>query len=361
MKIYPKTIFIIAGVLLFSLNTCLSCPDLCWLGARRAKETSQLTESLRRTLTGIGYENEAEVIIAKIRKIFPGLEKLRGLFPEDRISALASMIRQNITDYEEETFELPQVLDTGKSDCLGFSQLFYVLGKALNLSLEIIRVYPRHCAVLISLNRGCIILDLTGDIYYQSDFFDWEENYEQDAGVWILKEESQLPASYEIIQRINEDGIIAARVNNYGFAKAKSGLYEEAIAYYDKAIKLDSYADIFYYNRGNANRELGRYREALDDYDRAAKINPYDSYALNNRAIIKDKLGMYDEAAEDFDMAIALNLDFAEARFNRGIFRYYKLGKEDDGIEDIKRALELKPDLSNRVPPSIKEILLKTQ
>ena len=51
------------------------------------------------------------------------------------------------------------------------------------------------------------------------------------------------------------------------------GKLDEAIADYDKAIRLDPDDARTYYNRGNANISLGRYNLAISDYDEAIQLN----------------------------------------------------------------------------------------
>ena len=72
------------------------------------------------------------------------------------------------------------------------------------------------------------------------------------------------------------------------------GRYEEANAYYDKALGIDENDMSTLNNKGLALYELGRYEEAITYYDRAlAEINPVDVNAtvsieiktLNNKGV----------------------------------------------------------------------------
>ncbi|MCX5657857.1 MAG: hypothetical protein NTZ48_06515 [Candidatus Omnitrophica bacterium] len=181
------------------------------LGARRVRDTNNLTSSLCRVLIGIGYEEykkKIEEISALIEEIFPELDELRSLSPEDKITRLASMIKDKIETYEDGIFKLQEVLDlkNRKANCFGYSQLVYVMGKALGLNVEIIPVCPGHAANLIEIDTGYVILDLARN--YQSPIFIWEETYDQEANIWRLKEEGKLSEDYKIIRRISEKGII---------------------------------------------------------------------------------------------------------------------------------------------------------
>ena len=48
--------------------------------------------------------------------------------------------------------------------------------------------------------------------------------------------------------------------------------YEEAIADFDQAIRLQPETDYFYINRSDAKAELGQYREAVADLEAALDL-----------------------------------------------------------------------------------------
>ena len=54
--------------------------------------------------------------------------------------------------------------------------------------------------------------------------------------------------------------------------------YNEAMEYYDRAIKMDPNNAYAWYNKGNALYASGKYNEAMEYYDRAIKMDP--SYAM---------------------------------------------------------------------------------
>lgn len=59
---------------------------------------------------------------------------------------------------------------------------------------------------------------------------------------------------------------------NQGFEKYQLGAFEEAIAFYDRAIELNPNYYIIWLNRGNALIGLERYEEGLANYDKALAI-----------------------------------------------------------------------------------------
>ena len=60
---------------------------------------------------------------------------------------------------------------------------------------------------------------------------------------------------------------------NRGLAYARQGEYEQAIADYTAAIKLNPQLAEAYYNRGNAYRRQGEYDQAIADYTAAIGLN----------------------------------------------------------------------------------------
>ena len=128
-----------------------------------------------------------------------------------------------------------------------------------------------------------------------------------------------------------------------GKEKYELGNYENAVADYDMALRLNpDHADA-YNNRGNVRYKLGRYSAAITDYDMAIQLNPDHADAYNNRGNAKHNLGRYSAAITDYDMAIQLNPDHADAYNDRGNAKY-KLGQHTAAITDYNITIRLKPD-----------------
>ncbi len=342
---------IVKGIILFLVGIVLL--SVRPVEARRVRNIESIYSSLRTTLVGIGYENDAEEISALITEVFPNLGELRGLSDKEKISALSQLIKEEITYLtstidgnlvNDNVFDLLNILRSKKVNCLGYAQLFYVLGKALGLDVEVISAYSDnqdHTANLIKSYRWYVILDLSLENgYYKSEFFNWDDNYEKKEAVWCLKEKSRIPDIYRFVQRLDERGIIAARYNSYGVAKAELGLYEEAMRDYDEAAGLNPDEYIIYNNRGNAKANLGLYEDSIRDFDKAIELHPYFDTAYCNRGSSKYDLGLYEEAMRDYDEAIRLNPNLAEAYNNRGVLKS-SLGQEQDAIRDFNKAIEL--------------------
>ena len=150
-------------------------------------------------------------------------------------------------------------------------------------------------------------------------------------------------ADYDEAIRINPQD--AQAYYNRGTAKGELGWHQEAIADFDEAIRVNPQHAAAYYNRGTAKGALRRYRESIDDYDQAIHLNPQHAAAYTNRGNAKGALGRHQEAIADYDQAIHLNPQHAAAYTNRGHAKF-ALGRNDAAIPDYDQAIRLNPQLT---------------
>jgi tetratricopeptide (TPR) repeat protein len=121
---------------------------------------------------------------------------------------------------------------------------------------------------------------------------------------------------------------------------------DEAIRFYDKAIRLKpDYADAFY-NRGLARYDKGELAAAIRDYTAALRLKPDYADAFSARGHARTDKGDLDGAIADCDEAIRLQPDDAIAFSNRGNARHYK-GDRRGALSDYNKAIRLKPDFAD--------------
>ncbi|MHC5915189.1 MAG: tetratricopeptide repeat protein [Nostoc sp.] len=136
---------------------------------------------------------------------------------------------------------------------------------------------------------------------------------------------------------------------NQGDVLYSLGLYEQAIALFDKAIEIKPDFYDAWQNRGVALRQLGQYEEANASFNTAfnqqvLQFQPNNDEAWYNRGITLNKLGQFEEAIASYDRAIEIKPDDHESWYNRGL-ALFNLGRFEEAIISFDNALKIKPNL----------------
>ncbi|MEX0678036.1 MAG: tetratricopeptide repeat protein [Pirellulales bacterium] len=314
---------------------------------------------------------------------------------EEAAKALYETIGREIRPCDEKArfyFSLSKVVRHKKAECLGYSQLFYILGNSIGLKVRVINVLELvsgplplgkgHVACLVSLSDGkAMMVDLA--LHHVSRPFVFEQTFAEIGNYW---ERKQANTSYEIYRRIqilNESGVVACIYCNRGslysghssasnstklpvssesivtihFDVDDTGSLigqDEQLSYYTKAIELNPKLAEAYNNRGLSYGELGQDTEAISDFNKAIELNPKLAEAYNNRGLSYGELGQYTEAISDFNKAIELNPKNAPAYISRGLLNAVLgkngvPGKTDEARSDLQKAVALNPALSEQI------------
>src|SRR6185295_7823880 len=110
--------------------------------------------------------------------------------------------------------------------------------------------------------------------------------------------------------------------------------------------KLVPNAAVPYYNRGFSYFAKGQYDQAIADYSEAIRLNPRLAVAFNNRCLSRGISGKdLVEALNDCNEALKLLPNNVEARDTRG-FIYLKLGDYPVAINEYNASLQLDPNRS---------------
>ena len=119
------------------------------------------------------------------------------------------------------------------------------------------------------------------------------------------------------------------------FEKQSSARMKEYVEQWDKWMKDNS----------EANPEIVSTMNEAEtaEQEKRAEQNRMTAQDYFRRAYKNDDLGKHEEAIEDLNKAIELKPDYALAYNNRGI-AYNNLGQYDRAIEDYDKAIELDPD-----------------
>ena len=101
---------------------------------------------------------------------------------------------------------------------------------------------------------------------------------------------------------------------------------------------------VAYNNRGYAYARKGEYDKALADLGRAIELNPQYGEAYNNRAWVYLKTGNAANGLPDAERALLFRPGNADALDTRGQI-LEALGKREEAVADFRRALSKDPTL----------------
>lgn len=118
------------------------------------------------------------------------------------------------------------------------------------------------------------------------------------------------------------------------------GNWEEAIAWFTKAIQLNPKAIEAYLQRGIAYTKLDNHQQAIQNFDKVLKIEPKNAKAYYDRGKSFLVQQEYQSAEINFNYAIKFDANFAKAYRERGYVRSLQ-GEQEKAKEDFDRALAI--------------------
>ena len=329
--------------------------------ARRIKYWSDINSAV----LVLGYNRqEAGKITSDLAGYFPELARLKSeTDPLKKVSGLAEIIRSRIYKTNDLlSCELPWVLEKARANCLGYAQVFYVLGKALGLDVDFVSEYPGHIANLVKIGTQHVIVDITWknvfSPYYISGMLDLQKSYESVTDtLMVARDPNGILGSYRIIEKIGAESISAARLTNAGIAQLEAGNYAEAKKYFQQATSSDfSYASA-HNMLGVAIAESQQdYKKAIEEFDIAIGINKFYALAYSNKGNALSELRQYNQAIENFRKAVSIDSNCALAWAGLGIALYLHTEKKEEGISAIERGLFINRSLYFELPGEIQNL-----
>ena len=127
-----------------------------------------------------------------------------------------------------------------------------------------------------------------------------------------------------------------------GDALDEQGKLDEAIAEYQKALWFRPTQEQTHIFMGIALAKQKKYDEAMAHYNAALKLNPDSAVAQNNLARILHTQGRLDEAVEHYNAALEIDPKLALAHNNLGILLIQK-GRLTEGTVQLREARRLNP------------------
>jgi tetratricopeptide (TPR) repeat protein len=130
-----------------------------------------------------------------------------------------------------------------------------------------------------------------------------------------------------------------------GVALGREAAWEDAVAAYDEALRLEPRLAEAHFNRAHALGMLGDAAGAAAGYTELLRLQPAHPRALNNRGLELGRAGDWPAALKDFDAAIQVDPDYARAHDSRGV-AWASLEEWALAEEAYTRALTLDPTLA---------------
>jgi tetratricopeptide (TPR) repeat protein len=159
-----------------------------------------------------------------------------------------------------------------------------------------------------------------------------------------LDQQGEIPPNAGAIQQLEASSLeVIEGWFNLGLKQVSVGEYHQAIASWDKALKINANLPEAWHNRGSALGRLGDYEAAVKSFQSALALDPDNYQAWNDRAHALYQLENWSGAIESWGQAIKIMPGNHLFWYNRGC-ALEQLEKWQDAIASYEKALEIKPD-----------------
>jgi Tfp pilus assembly protein PilF len=122
----------------------------------------------------------------------------------------------------------------------------------------------------------------------------------------------------------------------------KEGRYQEAVAYFDRSIRMGHRPSNAWTSRGVAMKRVGRLDEALRSQETAVRIDPENEIAWCNLGDLYFRLEEYPKALESYDKALGIRSRYAIAWNNKGA-ALARMNRFEEARACHDRAVKLQP------------------
>src|SRR6266511_2691034 len=122
-----------------------------------------------------------------------------------------------------------------------------------------------------------------------------------------------------------------------GVAMKYLGRLDEALRCHENAIRLDAENEVAWCNLGTVYFKRGELGKALDCYDKAIAIRPRYAIAWNNKGVVFARMNRFGEADKCHAKATKLRPEYVAAWLNRGEV-LARLGARDEAQKCLERA-----------------------
>lgn len=149
--------------------------------------------------------------------------------------------------------------------------------------------------------------------------------------------------AYNISIKTGDDFLQSSCLSLIGAALGMQGRDEEALPYFEQAMKLKPDIAQVWYNIGAIQGKLGQYEEALFSFEMALELEPDYAWAWVGKGAALSSLERYEEALSCFDKALALEPENVWAWRGKGV-ELLRFERNEEALSSLEKALELEPD-----------------
>jgi len=131
--------------------------------------------------------------------------------------------------------------------------------------------------------------------------------------------------------------------NNLGLLATREGKIDEAIGYFQQALKVNPEHWIALENLGNAYRQQHRWEQARQTLEQALAARPKDAEANYSLAMVYAQTEQTDLALDHFQKALQYRPIYPEALNNLGIL-YLRSGRRDEAVARFEECIRAAPE-----------------
>ncbi|HTR64393.1 MAG TPA: FG-GAP-like repeat-containing protein [Terriglobales bacterium] len=131
--------------------------------------------------------------------------------------------------------------------------------------------------------------------------------------------------------------------NNLGLLAMREGHPEQAVEYFQQALRLSPDHLVALDNLGNAYRQQKRWEDARTTLQRAVEVAPEDPEANYSLGMVFAQLDDSDQAYQYLQRALQARPDYPEALNNLGVL-YLRTRRRDDAVASFEECIRVAPE-----------------
>ncbi len=316
----------------------------------------------------------------------------RGIYRPDFPAKLIKLLVNGLNLRNEDIFEVLEDSSLSgeeirkeqefQASCAAITQLGYIL---LSRFVRVAKAASsgEHVFILVEgfTPESLVFVDFSIDSILEIDAGQFEideNNYRLRAPASDDETSKHITQYYSYFHIASGIGLSHNIHNNMGIAYDKAGMYEEALAEFNEALRLDpGYVEVFnnlavtyhrigmggeaiknlseairlrpgyleaHCNLGNVYSSSGRYDEALTEFKIAISINPGSPLVHNDMGNLYAEQENIPEAILEFQESVRLDPGYLPPRINLGTL-YVQQGRHEEALREFQEALRVDPEL----------------